>query len=77
MIFRSIRPIPSNEGSNGAWPFIRWNEFPIMSAFLRKNQKEIESLFKELLINVTRFFRDPEAFEALEKKVSSGLLETN
>jgi len=44
--------------------------------FLEKNQKEIESLFKELLINVTRFFRDPEAFEALEKKVSSGLLET-
>jgi two-component system CheB/CheR fusion protein len=44
--------------------------------FIEKSPKEIESLFKELLINVTRFFRDPQAFEALEKKVSSGLLET-
>ena len=44
--------------------------------FLEKDSKEIESLFKELLINVTRFFRDPDAFKALEKKVAEGLLET-
>ncbi|MDD5578550.1 MAG: chemotaxis protein CheB [Methylobacter sp.] len=32
---------------------------------LQENPVEIDKLFKELLINVTNFFRDPEAFEAL------------
>jgi two-component system, chemotaxis family, CheB/CheR fusion protein len=35
--------------------------------YLNKHPNEIESLFKELLIGVTSFFRDPEAFEALKK----------
>jgi two-component system CheB/CheR fusion protein len=43
--------------------------------YLERNPLEIESLFKELLINVTRFFRDPEAFAALDKKGIQGLLE--
>lgn len=33
--------------------------------FLQENPVEIDKLFKELLINVTNFFRDSEAFEAL------------
>jgi two-component system CheB/CheR fusion protein len=33
--------------------------------FLQENPAEIHILFKELLINVTSFFRDKEAFEAL------------
>ncbi|CAA9892478.1 Protein-glutamate methylesterase [Candidatus Methylobacter favarea] len=36
--------------------------------FLQENPVEIDKLFKELLINVTNFFRDPEAFEALSAK---------
>jgi two-component system, chemotaxis family, CheB/CheR fusion protein len=32
---------------------------------LRVDRSEIEALFQELLIGVTQFFRDPEAFEAL------------
>jgi two-component system CheB/CheR fusion protein len=35
--------------------------------FLQENEREVRSLFKELLIGVTNFFRDPEAFVALEK----------
>ncbi len=35
--------------------------------YLQENPKELEILFKELLIGVTNFFRDPEAFEALKK----------
>ncbi len=35
--------------------------------FLRKDSNEIRMLFKELLIQVTRFFRDPEAFDALKE----------
>jgi two-component system CheB/CheR fusion protein len=41
-------------------------------AYIQKLQDhagEIEALFKELLINVTCFFRDPEAFEHLREQV--------
>ena len=41
---------------------------------LRKLPHEAELLFRELLISVTRFFRDREAFEALETQVIPGLL---
>jgi two-component system CheB/CheR fusion protein len=37
--------------------------------FLQANQVEIDVLFRELLINVTSFFRDPEAFRVLAKRV--------
>ncbi len=33
--------------------------------YLQENPREIDVLFKELLISVTNFFRDPEAWEAL------------
>jgi two-component system, chemotaxis family, CheB/CheR fusion protein len=32
---------------------------------LEEQPEEIEALFQEMLINVTHFFRDPEAFQAL------------
>ncbi len=34
--------------------------------FLQQNPMEVETLFRELLIGVTNFFRDPEAFESLQ-----------
>jgi two-component system CheB/CheR fusion protein len=42
---------------------------------LRSNPREIDLLFQDLLIGVTNFFRDPEAFEALEKLVIPRLFE--
>jgi two-component system CheB/CheR fusion protein len=36
--------------------------------YLQENPEEIDMLFKELLIGVTSFFREPEAFEALKKE---------
>ena len=42
--------------------------------FLKDNEREVDILFKELLIGVTSFFRDPAAFEALKEKVVPGLL---
>ena len=36
--------------------------------FLRKNRDEVEGLFNDVLINVTGFFRDPDAFESLRKE---------
>ncbi|GAB6140584.1 hypothetical protein JCM14076_13130 [Methylosoma difficile] len=37
--------------------------------YLKENAEEVRALFKELLINVTRFFRDPEAFALLENEI--------
>src|SRR5438270_1748718 len=42
--------------------------------FLRDNKKEIEALFGDLLINVTRFFRDEAVFRALKKRFLPALL---
>jgi two-component system CheB/CheR fusion protein len=42
---------------------------------LRKEPEEIEALFYDLLIGVTNFFRDKEAFESLEKQVIPKLFE--
>jgi two-component system, chemotaxis family, CheB/CheR fusion protein len=37
--------------------------------YLHHTPAEVESLFRDLLIGVTNFFRDPEAFKALEEQV--------
>ncbi|MBK5275400.1 MAG: PAS domain-containing protein [Desulfuromonadales bacterium] len=42
--------------------------------YLQENPQEIELLFKELLIGVTSFFRDPEAWEQLRGVVIPALL---
>lgn len=41
---------------------------------VRSDPVECEALFRDLLINVTRFFRDPDMFEALRLKVIEPLL---
>lgn len=43
--------------------------------YLQEDPSEVELLFKELLINVTTFFRDPEAFEVLKAKVMEDIIE--
>src|SRR6266446_1757667 len=42
--------------------------------FMRDNKREIEALFDDLLINVTRFFRDEALFRALKKRFLPALL---
>lgn len=42
--------------------------------FLQQTPTEVEALFRDLLIGVTRFFRDPEAFASLQAKVLPRLL---
>ncbi len=42
--------------------------------YLRQNQQELDLLFKELLIGVTQFFRDPTVWEVLKKDVLKTLL---
>ena len=43
--------------------------------FLRQTPQEAGALFRDLLISVTDFFRDPDAFEALSRQVIPQLLE--
>ena len=43
--------------------------------FLQENPKEIEILFKELLIGVTSFFRDTEVWEKLKNQVLPEMIE--
>jgi two-component system CheB/CheR fusion protein len=43
--------------------------------FMKDHPEELPALFRELLINVTRFFRDPDAFEVLKRKVLPALLD--
>ncbi len=45
--------------------------------YLHQNPDEVNSLFKELLIGVTSFFRDPEAFEVLKNEVFPRYFENN
>ncbi|MCX6896963.1 MAG: chemotaxis protein CheB, partial [Verrucomicrobia bacterium] len=42
--------------------------------FLQENSQEIEILFKELLIGVTSFFRDPAVWDFLKEKILPKLL---
>jgi two-component system CheB/CheR fusion protein len=42
--------------------------------YLQENSQELDLLFKELLIGVTSFFRDPAAWEELRKKILPALI---
>src|SRR5215475_13756452 len=52
--------------------------FPSLEAYadrLRQAANEVKTLFRDLLIGVTNFFRDTKAFEALEQLVMPRLFE--
>ena len=46
----------------------------VYARYLKEQPAEMQALFKELLINVTSFFRDPEAFDALRNDILPPLL---
>ena len=49
------------------------DEVPAFIERLRKDPQEIDALLQDLLIGVTNFFRDPDAFTALEREVIPNL----
>jgi two-component system CheB/CheR fusion protein len=51
------------------------NDMDTYARYLQENPGEVNILFKELLINVTSFFRDKEAFLALNKEALPRLFE--
>jgi two-component system CheB/CheR fusion protein len=44
---------------------------------LKKDRDEVQGLFLDVLINVTGFFRDPDAFEALKKNIFPIMLQAH
>lgn len=54
---------------------LRIDTVPEFIERLRKDSREVELLFREFLIGVTQFFRDPQAFAALETAVIPKLIE--
>ncbi|MFZ2854132.1 MAG: chemotaxis protein CheB [Rhodocyclaceae bacterium] len=50
------------------------DEIATYARYLKENPAEVHILFKELLINVTSFFRDPEAFVVLKQEILPQLL---
>ena len=47
----------------------------VYARHLKQHPAELKALFRELLINVTSFFRDPEAFDVLKREVLPGLIQ--
>ncbi|WP_414544177.1 chemotaxis protein CheB [Nostoc sp. CCY0012] len=43
--------------------------------YLQENPSEVKALYEEILIHVTHFFRDPEAFEVLKERVFPTIIE--
>jgi len=50
-------------------------DLPAYSQFMQEHPAEATSLLKDLLISVTHFFRDTEAFDALERNIIPRLFE--
>ena len=50
------------------------NKIAAYARYLQENSQEVNLLFKELLIGVTSFFRDPAAWEQLQEKAIPALL---
>jgi two-component system CheB/CheR fusion protein len=49
------------------------NTFESYVKYLQQNSSEVDALFHDLLIGVTNFFRDPEAFRTLEEQAIPNL----
>ena len=58
---------PSAAASSAAWCCTRSPASSSTSSFLQQNPAEVHGLYQDILIHVTRFFREPEAFEALTR----------
>ena len=50
--------------------------FETYARFLREHPGELDTLYQDLLINVTSFFRNPAVFETLKKRVFPKLIRT-
>jgi two-component system CheB/CheR fusion protein len=54
---------------------VQIDTIPQYLEFLNKQPDEITSLYKDLLISVTAFFRDPDAYQILEQEIIPAMIE--
>jgi two-component system, chemotaxis family, CheB/CheR fusion protein len=54
---------------------LRIDTVPALIERLRKDPRQVDLLFREFLIGVTQFFRDPHAFDSLQSSVIAKVLE--
>jgi len=52
------------------------DQIPQYIEFLKSHPSEIKSLYEDILIHVTRFFRDPDSFAVLSKKIFPQILKS-
>ena len=74
---RTIQGAPQRGGHSASKAGPRrsdWCPFPAYAARLKEYPYQVDLLFRELLIGVTQFFRDPSAFGALATVVMPELL---
>ena len=50
------------------------DDMSVYAHFIKRDSGEVQALFRELLINVTSFFRDPDAFDVLKQDILPLLL---
>ena len=60
---------------NAAWLCRRSTNMKDYGNFLHRDPREVDALYQDLLINVTSFFRNPEAFAALRQVVYPPILQ--
>ena len=60
-----------------AWPLHKSATLNDYVSYMEPFPDEIDLLFKDILISVTGFFRDPEVFNALKRALSQLLAEKN
>lgn len=73
--FRQYKPTTLRRRITRRMMLHRIENLAAYDALLRTNAKELRELQEDCLINVTRFFRDPEAFDALKTVVLPQILE--
>src|SRR5262252_4222632 len=85
-VFEALRPVSGVDFRHYKLPTIkrrlfrrmalhRLNEVGEYVRLLRRDPAEVRSLYQDLLIHVTRFFRDPESFEALAREVFPAIVQ--
>lgn len=72
--FSLFRPGTVQRRINRRMVLNKITELKAYADFLRGNAKELQALYSDMLISVTGFFRNPEAFETIKRKVFLKLL---
>jgi two-component system CheB/CheR fusion protein len=85
-VFEILRPVSGVDFKHYKLPTIKRRLFRRMALhrlgdpqmyvrLLESNPEEVRNLYRDLLIHVTRFFREPESFEAIAKQVMPSLMD--